>query len=66
MADTTTPLSQLEAARVKTEAEEKHNKKLKYRQLIGYTPSQVAARFGYKAEEVAKMAGRENGKEGRS
>lgn len=59
--DITTPLGQLEAARVKTEAEEKHNKKLKYRQLIGYSPTAIAARFGLRAEEIAKMAGRENG-----
>jgi hypothetical protein len=63
MADTTTPLNQLEAGRVKTEIEEKHGKKIKYRLLVGYSPEQVAARFGYKANEIARYAGRENGNE---
>jgi hypothetical protein len=63
MPDTTTPLNQIEAGRVKTEVEDKHGKKIKYRFLVGYTPEQIAARFGYKAIDVAKMAGRQNGTE---
>ena len=63
MPDVTSPLNQLEAGRVKTEAEEKYGKKIKYRYLVGYTPEQVAARFGFKANDVAKMAGRSNGTE---
>ncbi len=58
--DTTSPLKQLEAARLKTEFEDKFGKRLKYRVLIGYSPEQVAARFGVKAADVAKMAGRAN------
>lgn len=61
--DNETPLTQWEAARVITELEEKHNKKVKYRQLVGYSPKQVAARLGFRADEIAKMAGRVNGKE---
>ena len=60
MADTKTPLTQWEASRVKTEFEDKHAKKIKYRYLVGYSPEQIAARFGVRAFEVAKMAGREN------
>ena len=60
--DTTTPLNQLEAGRLRTEAEDRHGKKLKYRQLIGYSPEQIAARYGFRARDVAEMAGRENGK----
>ena len=61
MPDTTSPLTQIEAGRVKTEVEDKHGKKIKYRFLVGYSPEQVAARFGFKANDIAKMAGRENG-----
>jgi hypothetical protein len=60
MADTKTPLTQWEASRVKTEFEDRHGKRIKYRYLVGYSPEQVAARFGVRAVEVAKMAGREN------
>ena len=61
MADVSTPLNQIEAGRVKTEVEEKHGQKIKYRYLVGYSPEQIAARFGFRAQEVAKMAGRDNG-----
>ena len=61
MPDTNTPLNQLEAGRLKTELEMKHDKRLKYRELVKYTPEQIAARFGFKAIDVARMAGRDNG-----
>jgi len=61
--DLKNPLTQWEAARVKTEFEDKFGKKLKYRVLVGYSPVQIGARFGVKAEDIAKMAGRQNGKE---
>lgn len=60
MTDTKTPLTQWEASRAKTEFEDKHGKRIKYRFLVGYSPEQIAARFGLRAVEVAKMAGREN------
>jgi DNA-directed RNA polymerase specialized sigma24 family protein len=53
------PLSQLEAGRVKTEIQQKHDKKVLYRELYGYTPEQVAARFGLRVKEVIEMAGRQ-------
>lgn len=60
MADTKTPLTQWEASRVKTEFEDKYGKRIKYRVLVGYSPEQIAARFGAKANDIAKMAGRDN------
>ena len=63
MPDTKSPLTQWEASRVKTEYEDKYGKRVKYRYLVGYSPEQVAARFGVRANDIAKMAGRENGKE---
>lgn len=63
MSDTKSPLTQWEASRVKTEFEDKYGKKIKYRMLVGYSPEAIAGRFGVKAIDVAKMAGRENGKE---
>ena len=58
--DISTPLNQLEAGRAKTEAEYKLGKKIKYRELYGYTPEQIGARFGIRPRDVAEMAGREN------
>jgi hypothetical protein len=58
--DVTTPLGQLEAGRLRTELEYKHDKRIKYRQLIGYSPEQIGSRFGIRPREVAEMAGREN------
>jgi DNA-directed RNA polymerase specialized sigma24 family protein len=52
------PLSQLEAGRVKTEIYNKHNKKILYRELYGFTPKQIGSRLGIRASEVAEMAGR--------
>lgn len=52
------PLSQLEAGRVKTELFNRHNKKILYRELYGYTPKQVGSRLGIRANEIAEMAGR--------
>jgi hypothetical protein len=60
--DTTTPLSQPEAGRVKTEIERIHSKNVKYRMLIGYTPKEVAERLTtikVKAEDIARYAGRD-------
>ena len=59
--DTKTKISPLEAGRVKTEMEWKHGKKIKYRELVGYTPEQVGSRYGIRPREIAEMAGRENG-----
>lgn len=59
--DTSSPLSQFEAGRVKTEMEIKHNKKVKYRELYGYSPEQIGSRYGIRPREVAEMAGRQNG-----
>jgi hypothetical protein len=59
MADTTTKLNQLEAGRVKTEMERKYGKRILHRELWGYSPEQVAERVNVKAEEIARMAGRE-------
>lgn len=52
------PLSQLEAGRAKTEIYSRHNKKVLYRELYGFTPKQIAARLGLRPAEVAEMAGR--------
>ena len=56
--DTNTPLTQFEAGRVKNEMELKHDKKIKYRELYGYSPDIIAARFGFRPREIAEMAGR--------
>jgi DNA-directed RNA polymerase specialized sigma24 family protein len=52
------PLSQLEAGRAKTELFNRHNKKVLYRELYGYTPKQIGSRLGIRPAEVAEMAGR--------
>lgn len=52
------PLSQLEAGRAKTEIFNRHNKKVLYRELYGFTPKQIGSRLGIRAAEVAEMAGR--------
>ncbi len=61
--NTKTPLTQFEAGRLRNELQIKHNKKLKYSELYKYSPEQIAARYGFRAREVAEMAGRENGEE---
>lgn len=61
--DTNTPLTQFEAGRVKTEMELKYNKKVKYRELYGYSPEQIGSRYGIRSRDVAEMAGRLNGLE---
>jgi len=61
--DLKNPLTQWEAARVITEYEDKYGKKVKYRVLVGYSPVQIGARLGVRPEDIAKMAGRNNGKE---
>ena len=58
--DTTSPLSQFEAGRVKNEMEYQFKKRLKYRELFGYSPDQIGSRFGIRPRDVAEMAGREN------
>lgn len=63
--DTTTPLTQFEAGRVRNELEIRHNKKLKYAQLYKYSPEQIANRYGFRPREVAEMAGREDDKKGK-
>lgn len=57
--DTTTPLTQFEAGRVRNELWIRHNKKLKYSELYRYTPEQIASRYGFKPRDIAEMAGRE-------
>ena len=52
------PLSQLEAGRAKTEIFSRHNKKVWYRELYGFTPKQIGSRLGIRATEIAEMAGR--------
>lgn len=52
------PLSQLEAGRAKTELFNRHNKKVLYRELYGYTPKQIGSRLGIRPAEIAEMAGR--------
>jgi len=62
--DITTPLTQTEAGRVRTEVERIHGMKVKFRLLIDYPPSQIADAlkliWGLKvtAEDVARYAGR--------
>jgi hypothetical protein len=56
--DMNKPLSQLEAGRVKTELFNRHNKKMLYRELYGYTPKQIGSRLGIRPAEVVEMAGR--------
>jgi hypothetical protein len=56
--DMNKPLSQLEAGRVKTELFNRHNKKMLYRELYGYTPKQIGSRLGIRPADVAEMAGR--------
>lgn len=60
--DITTPLTQLEAGRVKTEIETIHGKKIKYRFLTGFSPEKIASTLTavkVKPEDIARYAGRE-------
>jgi hypothetical protein len=60
--DTTTPLNQIEAGRVRTELERIKNARPKYRELIGYSPEQIAETLKglkVKPEDIARYAMRD-------
>ncbi len=55
-------LTQNEAARVRTELEDKYHISIKYRYLVGYTPAEIAKRIGDRtitAKVIYGMAGRQ-------
>lgn len=58
MLDTSTPLTDREAGRVKTELEQKKGKRLKLRELTKYSPAEIAQAHKLIAGEIARMAGR--------
>lgn len=58
MLDVTTPLTDREAGRVKTELEQKKGKRLKLRELTKFSPADVAKAHNLIAGEIARMAGR--------
>lgn len=55
--DIKTPLNSREAGQVKTVFEDK-NVKIKYRELLNFSPETIARRLKVKAEEIARAAGR--------
>ena len=59
MYDTSKPLTDREADRLKTELEAR-NTYAKLRELRNYSPSHLAGTLGLEAAEIARMAGREN------
>lgn len=58
--DTTTPLTDREAERVRTVLKQRKGKELLLRELRMFSPEEIAKTFNLNAGEVARMANRKN------
>lgn len=52
------PLTDREAGRLKTNLEQKKGVRLKYREIIGFSPDDIAKQHKLNASEIARYAGR--------